>query len=77
MPTKRTAALLMIWSAALSGCALTGKVASQPAICPDPPKPPPEMMKTPDFELRARLLLFEQEPSATQGLGDGSNTQDR
>lgn len=77
MPTKRTAALLLIWSAALSGCALTGKAVSPPAICPDPPKPPPELMKTPDFELRARLLLFDQVPSATQGSGDGSNTQDR
>ena len=77
MRTKSTAAWLLILSLAISGCAHTGKAVSPPAICPDPPRPPAELMKTPDFELRARLLLFEQVPSATQGSGDGSNTQDR
>ena len=70
MPTKRTAALLLIWSAALSGCALTGKVASPPAICPDPPKPPPALMTPPNYGEQVRLLLFDSPTSATCKSGD-------
>ena len=71
MHRTSTLALSLALSAALCGCALTGKAVSPPAICPEPPKPPPELMKTPDFELRARLILFEQEPNAMPGSADG------
>ena len=74
MHRTSTLAWLLILSAALCGCAHTGKAVSPPAICPDPPRPPAELMKTPDFELRARLLLFEQGPSVTPESGRGSPT---
>lgn len=71
MPTKCTVALLLIWSAALSGCALTGKAVSPPAICPDPPKPPPELMTPPSYENKVRLILFDSEHSAMPESGHG------
>lgn len=64
MPKKLTALLLLILSAALSGCALTGKDVRPQEICPDPPKPSPALMRTPDYEQRIRAILFGSEPSA-------------
>ena len=69
MLKKPTRALLLIWSLALPGCALTGKAVSPPVNCPEPPQPPPALMSTPDFEHKVRAILFDSEPSATPASG--------
>lgn len=65
MQAKIMLLLLLILSAAICGCAHTGKDVRQPLICPEQPNPPPALMKQPDYENRLRLELFESEPSAT------------
>jgi len=65
VPKKLTVLLLLILSAALSGCVRTGKDVRPPPSCPQPPNPPPALMKPADYESKLRLELFESEPSVT------------
>ena len=77
MLKKHTLASLLILSAALSGCAHTGKDAKPPESCPQPPQPPPALMTPPDYEQRVRAILLESEPSAMRTSEDSRLTPDR
>ena len=72
MHARNMLLLLLILSAALSGCVRTGKDARPPPSCPEPPNPPPALMTPPDYENRLRLELFESGPSVTPTSGDSS-----
>lgn len=70
MPKKLTVLLLLILSAALSGCVRTGKDVRPPLICPEQPNPPPALMAPPDYEQRVRAILFDSVPSAMPRCAD-------
>ena len=55
---------LLLCALALSACARNGRDVKQ-ISCPEPQTPPPALMTSPDFEKKARRILFDSEPSAT------------
>ena len=49
---------LLSCALAISGCAGNGR-AVKPPVCPTLPPPPPNVMRSPDYEQRLRAELFE------------------
>ena len=59
--------LMLLWltcALAISGCAGNGQ-AVKPEHCPKPLPPPPNVMRSPDYETRLRALLFESSETPT------------
>ncbi|XAI95389.1 Rz.1-like protein [Leptolyngbya phage Lsp-JY19] len=67
MPKPLMTASLLIFAAALPGCASTGRLHNPmpPPICPPPPEPPSALMQPPNYEQRLRHELLEPAPRAT------------
>ena len=72
-----TLALSLALSAALCGCASSGKaVRPVSTVCPQTPRPPASLMVEPNYEMQVWQVFFESAPSAMPSSEPGSPTPD-